>query len=316
VDRQLVRARVAIALSLLALAACLGAVGFSAAVFTDSSQNPQTVSAVADFLAPSAGASAIAETQGGVAGQVKPGGAYYAYAGVTDSGNPASGIASVKADLREITAGQTAVALSAGSYSFGGVSYNYRSSQLSADAGLKSGSRTYALALTDSAGNARTQSFSVTVEGEPFAGSAFATENVSRGTEGKPEEGDSVIFTFNRPPNPSSIASKWSGAKALSVTVSVSDESSLDTLTVSGASIGEVNFEGNYVANKKTAVFTKSSMSLSGSVVTIVLGENSSNAKKDTNKNPSAWTPVASILDLAGNACSTAAVTGANERQF
>ena len=54
-----------LALSLVALAACVLAVGLSGAAFTDSSQNPQTITADTDFLAPSAAASTIAKTQGG-----------------------------------------------------------------------------------------------------------------------------------------------------------------------------------------------------------------------------------------------------------
>jgi len=155
------RARVAAALSLAALAACALVVGFSGASFTDSTQNPQTVSAVADFLAPTAGASVIAKTQGGVTGYVKAEGTYYVYANVTESGNPASGIASVKADVSSITTGQTAATLTAGSYSVGGVSYNYRSAQLTANGNLKAGSKSYTLILTDVAGNTNTPSFSV-----------------------------------------------------------------------------------------------------------------------------------------------------------
>jgi hypothetical protein len=311
-----VKARATAALALAALAACALAVAFSAASFTDSQQNPQTVSAVADWTAPSAEASVIAG-ESGVAGKIAPSEKHYVYAKVSESGNPASGVASVKANVSAITSGSTAVSLSAGSYSAGGVSYNYRSAELTAGSALKSGTLEYTLALADAAGNSREQGFSVTVESAtPFAGADFATENGRKNTEGKPEEGDSIFYTFTNAPKPSSIVPKWDGSGTASVTVSIEDESSNVVLTVSGATIGEVTLEGNYAANKKTAVFTKSELSLSGSVVTIVLGKNSSNAKKDTNENAPAWMPVASILDLAGNACSTAVVTSANERQF
>ncbi|HEU4392989.1 MAG TPA: hypothetical protein VFR04_05055 [Solirubrobacterales bacterium] len=309
-----------IALCLSALAACALVAGFSTASFTDTSQNPQTVSAVPDFLAPTASASVIAKSQGGVDGYVKKGGTYYVYAEVSDSGNPASGIASVKANVAEVTAGQTAVSLgsSGGPFSVDGVSYGYRSAQLTAGSSLSAGAKAYTLALADAAGNSRTQSgFSVTVDNGPFAGSEFETANVAGGTAGKAEKGDTVSFTFSKAPDASSIVSGWNGSGAKSVTVSIADSSSNDVLSVSGATVGSVALQGNYTNPGKTTTFTGSSMSVSGSTVTIVLGTDSAgNARTETTKNKPVWTPSASNYDPAGNACSTATVTGESLRQF
>ena len=118
-----------IALSLVALAACVLAVGLLGrelhrhrAEPADGQRGRRLASA------PSASASVIAKPQGGTAGYVTLESAtYYVYANVADSGNPASGIASVKANVSNVTSGQTAVALVAGSYTVDGVSYNYRS---------------------------------------------------------------------------------------------------------------------------------------------------------------------------------------------
>lgn len=311
------RRRVAFAIGLLVLAVGACTVGLSAASFTDTTENPQTVSAVADFLAPSAGASVIAKSQGGVTGYVKANGTYYVYANVTDSGNPASGIASVKADVSALTSGQTAAVLSAGSYMAGGISYNYRSAELKAGSGVTAGSKTYTLALADSAGNSRTQSFSVTVDNGPFAGSAFETANTSGGTSGKAEKGDTIAYTFNKAPDPASIVSGWDGGGSKSVTVSIADTSSNDTLTASGATIGSVGLQGNYTNSGKTTTFTGSTMTLSGSKLTIVLGsEPSGNARTETTKHAPEWTPSTSLYDVAGNACSNSKVTGENVRQF
>jgi hypothetical protein len=311
------RAPAAIAASLVALAACLLTVGFSAASFTDTSDNPQTLGAVADFLAPTAGASAIGKSQGGLSGYVKAGGTYYVYANVTESGNPPSGIASVKANVSTLTSGQTAVALSAGSYSVDGDSYNYRSAQLTASSTLSSGSKSYSLALADSIGNSRSQSFSVTVDNASFAGSEFETANASGGTTGKAERDDTVSFVFNKAPDPSSIVAGWDGSGSKSVTVSIADSSSNDTLSVSGATIGTVALQGNYTNTGKTTTFTGSSLTLSGSTATIVLGTDSAgNARTETTKNAPEWTPSASLYDAAGNACATAKATGERVRQF
>jgi hypothetical protein len=303
-----------IALSLVALAACVLAVGFSAASFTDSKQNPQTVTAIADWTAPSAEASVIAPTTGGTPGYLKSAKpTYYVYAKVSDSGNPASGIASVKANVNNLTSGQTAVTLTAGSYSVGGVSYNYRSASLTAGT-LSAGSKAYSLALADKAENTSSAEFSVTVLGS-FAASSFSTTNVSGGNEGKPEKGDTAVFTYNSQPLPSSIVSGWSGAAPVSVTATITQSSSNDTLTVAGASFGTVELKGNYVS--KTVNFTSSTLSLEGSSIVLTLGTPSSSDVEDDNGNRApVWKPSASAKDLAENACSTASVTASNNRQF
>ena len=310
------RGRGGAAVAICALALCSLLAAFSAATFTDTVQNPQSVSAVPDFVAPTAGASVIAKSQGGVAGYVKAGGTYYVYANVTDSGNPASGIASVKADVSAITSGKTAETLSAGSYAVGGVSYNYRSAQLTATGNLKAGSKSYTLTLADVAGNTSTPSFSVTIDNGPFAGANFSTANGS-GTQGKPEAGDTVTFTYDDVPDPASIVSGWSGSAATAVSVSIANNGSGTILTVAGAALGSVDLQGEYVIQGKTSTFIASSMSLSGSALTITLGSDSSgNAKSETGKNAPVWTPSSSAYDRAGNVSSTAGVTGAKGKQF
>lgn len=304
-------------LALAALAACVLAVGFSAASFTETTQNPQTVSAATDFVAPTASASVIGKTQGGAAGYIKAKGTYYVYANVTDAGGPASGVASVNADVSAITSNQTAVPLVAGSYEAGGVAYNYRSAQLEAKSSLSTGSKSYDLTLADSAANSSEQDFTVTVYGS-FKADDFDTDNVSGGTEGKPEKGDTVTFEFNNSPEPGTIVAGWTGSAAASVTVTIEEASTEDTLKVNagGSSVlGSVSLKGDYVS--KTASFTGSTMTLSGSTLTVTLGaEPSGNAKTDTNKRKPAWTPVTSILDLAANACAATSVNGSSKKQF
>jgi hypothetical protein len=309
------RVRARIALSLLGLAACVLTVGFSAASFTDTVQNPQTVSAIADWLGPSASASAIAKTPGSVAGYVREGGSYFVYANVADSGNPASGVASVAANVSSITTGQTAVPLIAGSYSAGGVSYGYRSAELKAKASLSAGTKAYTLTMEDAAKNkTEDQSFSVVVGNGPFRGSSFETDNASGGEEGKPEKGDSVSFTFNEVVDPSSIVSGWTGSGTKSVTVSIANGGENDSLSVSGATIGSIALKGDFTDG--TATFSSSTISVSGATVTIVLGAASGSIKTDTDKSKAVWTPSGSNYDRAGNACSTSTVTGGNQKQF
>ncbi len=308
------RVRVQIALSLVALAACLLAVGFSAASFSDSEQNPQTVSAVADWTAPTAEASAIAPTSGGTPGYLKSKATYHVYAKVSDSGNPASGIATVKADVSSLTSGQTAVSLVAGSYTVGGVTYDYRSAQLTAGT-LTTGSKSYSLALADKAGNSSSASFSVMALAS-FAGAGFDTANVSGSNEGKPEAGDTVTFAYNGPPEPSTILSGWSGASPVSVTATITQSSNNDTLAVTGASLGTVELKGNYVS--KTVSFTASTLTLSGSSIVLTLGtpSASSSLEDENNSRSPVWKPSSSAKDLAENSCSTSSVTASSSVQF
>jgi hypothetical protein len=309
------RFRVQIALSLVALAACVLAVGFSAASFTDSKQNPQTVSAIADWTPPSAEASVIAPTSGGTPGYLKSAKpTYYVYAKVSDSGNPASGVSSVKANVNNLTTGQTAVTLTAGSYSVGGVSYNYRSASLTAGT-LSAGSKAYSLALVDKAENTSSAEFSVTVL-SGFAASSFATTNVSGGNEGKPEKGDTAIFTYGSQPLPSSIVSGWSGASPVSVTATITQSSSNDTLSIGSSTLGTVELKGSYVS--KTVTFTSSSLTLEGNSIVLTLGtpSSSSSIEDDNGNRAPIWKPSASAKDLAENVCSTTSVTAGNDRQF
>lgn len=303
-------------LLLAALAACALAVGFSAASFTDSTQNPQVLSAVTDFLPPSASASAIGKSEGGTAGYVRANGNYRVYANVTDPGNPSSKTSSVKANVSALTAGQTAVALTAGSYSFDGVTYSYRSAQLKVGGGVSAGTKSYALTLLDGAGNSGIENFPVVVNG-PFAGSSFATANGPGNNSGEPEEDDTIAFTYSAEPEPESIKPSWDG-DATSVKVSIADSSGSETLTVGGVSLGSVALKGDYVASGKTVSFSSSAMTLSGSTVTVVLGDpgSSGNVDDDNGNRAPVWTPSSAADDRAGNACSTATVTGAGTRQF
>ena len=307
------RFRAQISISLVALAACVLAVAFSAASFTETQANPQTIGAAADWSAPSASASAIDQVEARTAGYIRSSVGYYVYANVSESGSPPSGIASVKADVANVSSSPTEVSLVAGSYSADGVSYNYRSAELKAKSSLSAGSKTYTLELADSAGNKASQSFSV-MSYAGFKGEDFETANTSGGTEGKPEKGDAVSFEFNNLPEARSIVSGWDGSGTKSVTVSLLDSSSNDTMSVSGATIGTVALKGNYTEG--TTTFAGSSLSLSGLTVTIALGTPSGKPATDSGKTKAVWTPVASILDLAGNACSTGGITGSNKKQF
>src|SRR5829696_589816 len=195
----------------------LAAVGvqFSAATFvTADTTNPaNAVSANADWVAPTAGASVVGKTTGGTTGFVRQGGTYYVYANASDAGNPATGIATVAGNLSTVSSSATSVALTAGTYTAGGTAYAYRSASLTARASLTAGSYAYSLALADVGGNSTTQSgFAVTVDNTVPSASDVQTVNVAGGTAGKPDLGDRVVLTFSEPIETESILAGWSGA--------------------------------------------------------------------------------------------------------
>ena len=190
-----------------------------------------SIAAAPDFAPPHATATTIAMKDGSAVGAVRRGSDYYVYAEVVDSGNPASGVAAVSADVGAITAGRTAVPLGRGSYSVGGVAYNRRSAALTASKYLPEGTSTYSLTMTDAAGNsAREEGFEVAVDNVALAAADIQTENHGR-RAGRPEEGDTIIYSFSEAPDPGSILAGWDGS-ATGVVVHLEDGWSEDTVTV------------------------------------------------------------------------------------
>ena len=156
------------------LAVALGVVlvgsgsGYTLANLTSSATsggNAFTTAASFDTVAPTVSATVVSKAGQWFAGFTKQGGSYYVYANATDGGVVPSGIASITADVSVLTAGATAVALVAGSYSVQGVTYGYRSAAQTVRNPLAAGSKTYSLTSIDNVGNSRLQTgFAVTVD--------------------------------------------------------------------------------------------------------------------------------------------------------
>jgi hypothetical protein len=297
--------------------------------FTAKGTSPgNSITAAADFRAPSASGSAIGKTAGGIAGQIKKGATYYVYANASDSGNPASGVSTVTANVDSLTPGSTAVALSTGSFNSNGVSYGYRSAALTAGTSLAAGTYTYSLTLTDVAGNSQTQSgFSVTVDNTGPSGTDVQTLNVGT-TNGLAQAGDTISFGFSKAIDPNSILAGWSG-NSTSVVLRLNNGagSSNDTVTVYNSTnatqlpLGSVNLgRADYSTASITfgASGTASTMVMSGNTITVTLGTQSAAATTAAATGTMSWTPSASATDPAGNAASTTAVTesGAADKDF
>ena len=286
---------------------------------SDQAQMPITVNA------PRVSTSVIAKSNGGRDGKIKQGGTYHVYANVTGSGNPPAGLASLTADVSAITTGQTAVALTNGSYTVGGQSYNYRSAQLTANASLSAGSKAYTVKLTDAGGTVTTSSFSVTVDNTKPTAVDVQTTNVSGGTAGKPELGDTVTLTYSEGIEPISILSGWSGA-ATNVVVRVNNGVS-DTVQIWNAAnsavlpLGTVTLNAlDYVGTNRTfgLTGTPSTMSMSGTTVTVTLGTASGATLTALLPTTMSWAPSATATDEAGNTAATTAASesGSSDKDF
>jgi hypothetical protein len=290
--------------------------------FNDTVPNPgNSITAATDWRAPTAGASVIGKTAGGINGQIKKGATYYVYANVSDTGNPASGVSTVTANVSSLTTGSTAVALSAGGFTSGGVSYGYRSAALSSNASLAAGTYSYSLALTDVAGNSQTQSgFSVTVDNSGPSGTDVQTAK-GGAISGRADAGDTISFSFSKAVDPNSILSGWSGsATGVVIRLNNGAGSNNDTVTIYNSTnstqlpLGTVNLgRADYTSASITfgASGSASSMVMSGNTITITLGTQSAAATTAASTGTMAWTPSASATDPAGNSISTTTVTEA-----
>lgn len=277
---------------------------------------------------PTVAGAVIAKSAGGVSGAIKQGGTYFVYANVTGSGTPPAGVGSVTADVSAITTGQTAAALTSGSYTVDGQSYDYRSAQLTAKSTLAAGTDAFTVKLTDSAGTATTTSYSVTVDNTAPRTSNIQTTDVSGGTAGKPEAGDTVIFTYTKAVDPGTVLSGWTGASQ-SVIVEIVDggTSGDDKLEVLNAStqaqlpLGTVDLgRKDYVSKTTTfgASGTPAAMVMSGSAVTITLGTPSATAGTAASTGTMVWTPSTTVTDAAGNAVASNTVneSGSADKDF
>ncbi|MFL5907348.1 MAG: hypothetical protein ACJ75Z_07110 [Solirubrobacterales bacterium] len=295
--------------------------------FTGTTSNAGDSFATApDFRAPTAGRSVIGKTAGGVPGFIKQGGNYFVYADVIDTGNPASGISSVTSNTSNVNTGATSSTLSSGSFSIGGLPYSHRSASLTANAVLVAGTYNYSATSTDAAGNSGTQTFTVTVDNTVPTGTDIQAVN-GGATAGRPDQNDTVTFTYSEPIDPESILAGWTGS-ATNVVVRINNNTPVnDQLQVFNAAnaaqlpLGNVNLgRTDYTTANRTfgATGTASSMSMSGNSITVMLGNPSGAGTTAAATGTMVWTPSATATDRAGNAASTANVneTGAADKEF
>jgi hypothetical protein len=320
--------------TILRAVACLTALGAALSLTLGGTVSAYTASvttasnaftAAADWTAPITAAAVGARSTAYDTGLINQGATYYVYANVSDTGNPASGMASVKADVSSVTTGSTAVALTAGSYTGGGTAYSYRTAALTAGASLAAGSKAFTVTATDTAANVATQSFSTTVDNTAPTAMDAQTANVGA-TVGKMELGDTLTLTYSKTMDPFSILANWTGAST-SVEVQLVDGGGTtnDSVTIDTAvatpvqiplgtiSLGSPNYlttgAGTKVTFGHTGSATPSTMTRAGAVITIKLGTASAASSTNATAAKLVWTPSTTAKDIAGNASTATAAT-------
>jgi hypothetical protein len=319
-------ARVAVCLVALAALWSLILGGTVSAYVATTTTATATFAAATDWVAPTVSTAAIGRSGAYDTGFIKQASTYYVYANVTDTGNPASGITSVTADVHTITSGSTAVALTAGTYTAGGVVYNYRSEALTAATTLAAGSDAYAVTATDNADNSATQSFAASIDDTAPAAVDVQSTNVSGGTVGHLDQGDTLKLTYSGTMDPYSILAGWTGT-TVDVQIALEDGggSSPDSIYVYNTAsspaqipVGIVTLgtggylntgAGTYIVYGPTGSATPSTMTRSGSVITLVLGAPDGTSLTNRTASAMTWTPSTSATDIAGNANTAAAAT-------
>jgi hypothetical protein len=319
-----------------------GGIDVALAAFGSQTANGGNVVAAApDFRAPVVTAAAVGKAVGGAPGYVRQGGGYYVYANVAaDTGAPASGLATVRANVASLTGGATAVTLTAGSYTAGGVSYGYRSDAQTASAVVSEGAKSFTVTATDNAANANTRTGSATVDNTPPAAADVQAANGPTGTVSLVEEGDTMTLSFSEPVEPQSILAGWNGS-ATTVVVRLVDAALLglgadavqvyDAANTTQLPLGQVQLgRGDYLAvglsgnARYGATGTPSTMTMTGNTVVLTLGTYGSVFLVDPARTTAAatgtmvWNPVATPYDRAQNPLSTAAATesGVLDRDF
>ena len=236
-----------------------------------------------------------------------------------------SAVSTVTANVTTVTTGTTAAPLTTtgGPWSVGGVSYTYRSAQLTASNPLAAGAKAFTVSATDAVGNsATTGGFSVTIDNTVPAASNISAANSSGGTVGRAETGDSITYVYTEPIDPNSVLANWDGS-ATAVTLRLLNNGSADRVQIWDAAnanqltLGLVRLGGTGYTGS-TVTFTNSTMTMSGNSVTVVLGTPSGAVSTAVVVSSMSWTPANGATDWAGNACATTALTepGAADAEF
>ena len=155
--------------------------------------------AIVDSTNPSVTAAVVAMASPATAGWVRRSGGYTVYANAMDAGSPASGIATVTANVSSLTPGTTSLSLPActSSCSVGGVTYGYKSAATTAGSAIADGSASVSLTAADKAGNTGAGSASVTVDSTVPAVTGAVVVNTTPSDPGYLKPGNNYVLYAN-----------------------------------------------------------------------------------------------------------------------
>lgn len=336
---------------LLLVAVLLAAMPATLATFTGSADASNSIATDSDWTRPTVDRTVVAKTTGYLGGSVKQGGTSYVYALIRDTGNPASGLAGgpagLTADVSNVTSAQTNVNMTStgGPWTIEGLSYNYRSAQLTATTPLSDRAKSYTLTPTDADGNTKTASgYAITADNMAPTASNIQTTNKPGGSSGVAEISDTIVFTFSEQIDPQSILPGWTGASTnvivrlhdggclLSLLVKICADDDFEIFDSGGSALSALGpvvkpndidyIGGGIIGTLADAVFgatgTPSTMVQSGATITITLGTRSGSSPDQGNNTTMSWDSSSSPYDAAGNAASGNNVNegGGGDREF
>jgi len=190
------------------------------------------------------------------------------------------------------------------------------------------GAYSFGASQTDAAGNVGSSgSKSVTIDKTSPTASSIDTASAGA-TAGRPDNPDTISFTYSEPMKASTILSGWDGSPQ-TVTARITDDdaatSGNDSFSVDGVSLGKVNMGSTGWATAGIT-WANSSMVLSSDrrTVTVTIGatcvSSSSNCGSKLNTITASrtftWIPVSTPTDDAGNTTNTATDPTSTKEQF
>jgi hypothetical protein len=296
-----------------ALSVASATIGVTQGAFAgQTSAGANLITAMPDFRGPTITRVAIGKNTAGVSvgatDFLKPSATYRIYAQVTDVGTPPSGTATVTANVANVTAGQTAVPLTAGNVTAGGRTYNYSSAVLTSGA-LSNGAKIYTVTATDVAANVSNLGGSLTIDNVVPTPTAISA---SGGIPGRPEVGDVLTLTTNDTLDTFSLLANWTGAPT-TVQVRIVNQGGGDRLQVwNSAGTTQVPFGiinlGRTDFTTGTLSFNGSTMTQAAGVITVTLGAPIVGTVTTVGGTGNmVWTPSATATDRAGNVMTTGA---------
>ena len=287
--------------------------GATFAAFRSNADNPgNTVTAAPDWTAPAINGGGVGKATGPL-GYASDGDTVHMYLDITETGNPASGIATVTAISDVPGGGQMSFQMNPGSWTVRGQRYNYRSDPVVIPAGFSAQTLTVNTAATDNAGNSSDRDFPFTVDNTaPGVSAAGVTTANGGGTLSRIQQNDAIAFNFTETMDAESILAGWTGgAQNITVRLNNAAAGGNDQLTfydqnnAGMVALGSVNLgRADYTNFNRT--FGNSSMSLAGNRITVIFGTASGGVTTAGGSATMVWTTPTAATDLAGNPMSGA----------